>query len=601
MALVAASFTLGLAITWQRWGNPLIDCPREMDQPLRLLKGEALYSDVRHLYGPLAPYLNAGLYRLFGPSLAVLYSAGAVSAAVILALLYWIARRFMEPAPSAAATSIVLWTCALNPSGTYVLPYAYSSTYGCLLGLLTLEMLLRFIQRGSGSPLVAAGIAAGLTTLTKTEMGLVGLATGCLATLAFPFHPSPLPKGDRGTRLAAFLFPAVAVITVGYAPIVARLGWHALAFDTFIFPLPGTFPPELVHYNRLISGLNEPLANLYRTGLGLIRLALVGGLIALCASLLARGVEVHPRLRVHLPPLALLAVTALASRFLRTSSAFRWLHWGQGIFRGLPLLLLVLLALLARRWWREARERRVSSETFGLFVLCIYAAISLARIPLRAAADTVYAATLLPPSIIVLAWLAISMPRLVLPRQPAKRLAGHLAVAVLFGYALWAAAVDAQTYRGQPLGTISTERGTMKALPELADAFGAAITFVLAETRAGEPVAVVPEGTSINFLTDRPNPLREESVHPGILDANGELDAIARLEAHGVRFVLIANRSTWMYGKPVFGTDYCTQLMAWVEERFEPVATFGRGATAATRLGDQTFFIRAYRRKDARS
>ena len=38
VALVTVSFALGLAITWQRWGNPLIDCPREMDQPLRLLK-----------------------------------------------------------------------------------------------------------------------------------------------------------------------------------------------------------------------------------------------------------------------------------------------------------------------------------------------------------------------------------------------------------------------------------------------------------------------------------------------------------------------------------------------------------------------------------
>jgi len=46
-------------------GNPLVDCGREMNQPLRLLNGERLYADIAHLYGPLSPYLNALLYRVF--------------------------------------------------------------------------------------------------------------------------------------------------------------------------------------------------------------------------------------------------------------------------------------------------------------------------------------------------------------------------------------------------------------------------------------------------------------------------------------------------------------------------------------------------------
>ena len=33
-----------------------------------------LYSQVRHIYGPLSPYLNALLYRIFGASLGVLYA-----------------------------------------------------------------------------------------------------------------------------------------------------------------------------------------------------------------------------------------------------------------------------------------------------------------------------------------------------------------------------------------------------------------------------------------------------------------------------------------------------------------------------------------------
>src|ERR1041385_7589227 len=126
VALITASFAFGLAVSWQRWGNPLVDCGREMNQPLRLAGGEMLYSDVRHIYGPLSPYLNAALFWIFGPSLDVLYAAGIVCAALIVALVYRIARRLLEPAAAAAAASIVIWACVVNQWSSYILPYTYA-------------------------------------------------------------------------------------------------------------------------------------------------------------------------------------------------------------------------------------------------------------------------------------------------------------------------------------------------------------------------------------------------------------------------------------------------------------------------------------------
>ena len=71
---MTAAFLCGLAASWQRWGGPLIDCGREMNQPLRLASGEQLYSDVRHIYGPLSPYLHAALYRLCGSQRSVCFT-----------------------------------------------------------------------------------------------------------------------------------------------------------------------------------------------------------------------------------------------------------------------------------------------------------------------------------------------------------------------------------------------------------------------------------------------------------------------------------------------------------------------------------------------
>src|SRR5437867_1449084 len=130
VCFLAVNFALDIVITWRLWGTAVLDCGREMNQPLRLLNGEMLYSDVRHIYGPLSPYLNAFLFWLFGPSLDVLYASGIVCAALIVALVYRISRRFMDAPASAAAASIVIWACVVSQWSSYVLPYTYAAVHG---------------------------------------------------------------------------------------------------------------------------------------------------------------------------------------------------------------------------------------------------------------------------------------------------------------------------------------------------------------------------------------------------------------------------------------------------------------------------------------
>ena len=120
--VLAASFAAGLTVSWQRWASPVIDSGREMNQPLRLAEGQTLYSDVRHIYGPFSPWLNAQLYRAFGPSLDVLYGDGIISSILILALVYRLARRLMEQAGAATATISMMWLCAIKPAGNFILP-----------------------------------------------------------------------------------------------------------------------------------------------------------------------------------------------------------------------------------------------------------------------------------------------------------------------------------------------------------------------------------------------------------------------------------------------------------------------------------------------
>ena len=40
-----------------------------------------------------------------------------------------------------------MWLCAFKQAGNYILPYSYSALHGCALGLLSLALLVGFIER----------------------------------------------------------------------------------------------------------------------------------------------------------------------------------------------------------------------------------------------------------------------------------------------------------------------------------------------------------------------------------------------------------------------------------------------------------------------
>jgi hypothetical protein len=66
-ALLVVTAFLGCAwLSWRRLGSLIIDGGHELDVPRRLIEGAALYRDVSWNWGPLAPWVNSALYRVFG-------------------------------------------------------------------------------------------------------------------------------------------------------------------------------------------------------------------------------------------------------------------------------------------------------------------------------------------------------------------------------------------------------------------------------------------------------------------------------------------------------------------------------------------------------
>ena len=148
LTALGALFAWLLFVTWHRWGDIVVDCGRDAYLAMRLADGDVLYRDVTSQYPPLAPYLNALLFRLFGTHLDVLYASGMVSAALVTGLCYRLGRRVVPPGEAAAIAGLLMLTCGFGPFlYNYILPATYSGLYGIILGLLTLDSLMNAEQR----------------------------------------------------------------------------------------------------------------------------------------------------------------------------------------------------------------------------------------------------------------------------------------------------------------------------------------------------------------------------------------------------------------------------------------------------------------------
>jgi hypothetical protein len=605
LLFLGIALLLSLAASWHRWADPIVDVGREMNQPLRLANGETLYSDVRHIYGPLSPWLHALLFRLLGPSLTLLYADGIVTAAIVLALVYWLARRLMGPPGAAAATLNVMALCVFKPAGNYILPYSYNSLHGVALGLTTVALLtiaLREDRRLPGAAradapietgrqrtmlFAAAGVAAGLTTLAKTEMGAAAVVTGVVAACLVR-HPR---RRDRLRAAMTFIGMAATVVGTTYAVISRHVGWHALAIDSWL--LLYNMPPEIAYFNAQISGLANPLRSLERMLIAAAKIVILAALLAA----VGRAVTLHLAHRDQDQRRESADEGAAARwRWIAGSVALAILLGlvtsldpDKGPFLAMPFMLIGVIATVA---WKLRSAR--SAQMVTLLTYSVYALVSLTRMLLHVRSGGAYASYLLPLSVVIFTYLWVG-PFAGWFKDPAMRLVSRrMVVGLILAVGVLNSVVLGYRSRVRNTVPIARPRGEMVVEPDMGLALNQALDYIDRYTNPSDAIAVLPEGTALTFLSGRRNPLREEIITPGYLDDEAQGRAIQQLDAAATALILIPNRPTREFGPAVFGRDYCQRLMRWIEAHYTMCATFGPENDPTLQIGDRTYFVHAY-------
>jgi hypothetical protein len=555
-------------LTWQRWGDVIIDCGRELDTPKQLLAGKLLYRDVRYWYGPLAPYLNALLYRVFGVHVSTLTAAGLTSAALLVGLGYRVVRLFAgRYAASSAAVALLFIDCFAQLYGynlyQFALPYAYPATYGLVTATASLYFLLRHVRKNRPADFLLSCLFLSLTALCKIETIVAALALHGLFVVT---------RVVAGRGFERFLHPLGYLAAIGIPAILYGYFYlHAgpsLWFDNlFIAGNLSSAEILLTH-----SGLKDVAASLRQIAWSAGAFFVFVSLIWLSAGLQRRADVTFTRrgparksVRLALGLLAGLACGALA-----------WYLGPRVVFRAVPLLLLIALVGCAWRFLRQPNDR---ARLIPQMLLFGFALACLARTPLRAGAEH-YGFYLFAPAVMALGVLLCrSVPGLA-ARTPgrvsgAPAFAGATLLLALAASHAWTTREVASMWYGPgETPRVRTAHGTLPLLALYRHSVDEAVRF-LSEKPPQTKVVVLPEGVGITFLSGCTNPLGVHTYLP--VDFCGAYDDPAmarRLQEADPDYIVFNSRDLREYGKRAFGLDYAVDVAAWVNEHYRLVRDF---------------------------
>jgi hypothetical protein len=549
LVLFACATVVLFFVSRGRWSDAIIDSGREWIVPDALARGDLLYRDVVYWFGPFTPYFHALFFRLFGSSFQSLALAGCFGAAGVLASLYFALRQVTDRTQACLWMALAVPVLVFMPyAGGAILGMGFRMWHAAGFGLLAVGLAVRSPQAGSSWMALGSGIAAGFAGLCRTEWGIAALAAACLTAGL---------RAPRTSAIVSTLFRLLGGFGIafggGLGLFVARAGARAVILDApvLLFNLPAQTREHIAAIS--VSSWGRGAAQAVYSGS-----IYVGAFLLIEALALSPGEPTNRRRRLAwFGALLLVFVTA-------------WVVGGfpsGAVFSGAPLLCAASVVAGMRRRRETQGAALAGFGTLGL--LASY------RRPFFITDGPYVAAPLL--FAIVCAAACVTLVREAYPSPGRGRLSSFLAVglslviAIAFAGRLVQYGSDERVAIPGTGGMLSAPRAEADQIRELSD-------LIRQEAGPGGGVVVFPEGEVLNYLTGRPNPIRDKLYLPGYVTPGNEARIVEELSQASPSALVIWPRPLGEYGSGFFGQDYALSLERWIEARYRPRPVAGWGA-----------------------
>jgi len=532
LASIASLAALVLALSWNRWLEPIIDLGRDLYIPEAMVEGARLYDDILYFYPPLTPSILALVVSVFGSSLAVYTAIGIATALAAATALYALVRA-TAGWPAAAAVAVMFVSMHLAGTSTwganFIFPYAHAATFGMTFFLIFAASLARHLFVRPTAVSAWAAVAFGLlSAAAKIEYIL---AVGVVMLVAVVVYRLPIRYLAALAAASIAAFGALWVIFRGSEP-----GHHWL-FDNVLASSLLTSESASLFYSR-VSGMAMARERIGPILISALIVASVVALLAIADRARRRGARVSAALSV----LGALAGTALL------------LHQWR-LFASWPLILLALVPF-------AARERSRSPLAFLLA-----ASLGTAVRIFLAIGPGWYGFVLVLPTYALIAYLFATW----LPGRRAYRI--ELAIVwLLLALAISGLGIhDSMSRWAARSVEVVTARGTYLDDPLRGEAIGSLLEWL--RTRPSEETLVVlPEGLAINYFAARRTPLSFYTFTPiEIDDPATEQRIIGEVRQRRPDLIVVVPRDVREFGYRGLGVDYARELARVIERDYRLV------------------------------
>ena len=562
-----------LACTWRRWPDVLVDFGRELYVPWRLANGAVLYRDVAYFNGPLSPYLNALLFRVFGASVSTLVFANTFLLGILLTVMFRLATQMFRVTTAWIACACFLPLFAFshmlrNGNYNYICPYSHEMTHGIVIAFLIMGLWFSR-NRGRWWCLGLIGLLWGCAFLGKAELFL---ATSGMLVFAFGLAAMSERVGWKVVfARAGWILVGAVIPACGFTIWLACWmdGWEALrgVLGTWSW-IVGTEVSGEFFYRRM-TGWETPVWSL---------LAIVRSTGALAFACLAAGYVERWR-RGGQPAMIWLVVAAAIGVFALVGSTFPVILQGRSLA---AVALCLFGVMVAWRYRAGAAERETVDR---LMVWVVLGGLLLAKFAFRPSLAHYGFVLAMPVVVLLIAILWERLPELLCPEtggQTCRTVLALLLVADVLGTLSMTTVnlVQKDVKVGQGADRFFADGG--RGANEVA----AAVNYLAEKTPTDATVMVLPEGVMLNYLARRTSSTPYVNLCPPELSMYGE-DTIARTMANKpADYIVLVNKDVSEYGKAAFGeVGYGATLMQWVRRHYQVTEVFGSGFTDPTEHG----------------
>ncbi len=575
--VIAILFLLLTFWTWRKWPDLLIDFGRELYMPWQINAGKVVYKDMAYWNGPLAPYLNALWFRIFGVSLTTLIYCNLAIIIALCGIIFSQIKRACDRTTAVVACVVFLCTAAFAEfdemgSFNFVCPYDHSVTHAIFFSFILIYCLSCYLRKPRYFMLILAGFASGLVFLTKAEI-FGPLAITALVGLWLINHHNK--SGDRqGYKNVVLFIVALAL------PIALFLAYFSseMPFSQALRGILGNWAVirntdmTSIYFYKHKMGTDWPIYNISIICLSLIVLSII--------TLLALILDKHNLKRCYNN----LILSGIIVLFL----GLPILYYKSNILHGVlyyifaevyrPISLITIVSLIIVAYLIIKKKEYIKAEKMAPFIMLnVFGMLTLGKMILNCRIED-YGFALAMTAMLIDVSLFIWLIPLLLRQEYARgnffRQLAILGFLVISIYAL----IMSNYYYSKKDYLIGTGADAFLTYGPDYEPKGWAVNMAMKHiketTSPDDNFTVIPEGLIINYLMRRPSPFRYDAITAGALTSlYGEPAMFAALRNAHPKYILLIHRGSAEFGEGLLGSNLRNgkRIMDWINSRYTGV------------------------------